>query len=169
MADQHTSQTALWLCSVNDNENNDTMSSRCHPSSALSLLVKQWHFKRATGRENKTTFLIQLTSQGLPESLTPPTSISPHQPNTDRCLPSRTRSSLFFWICVFCLLLADSVLHHPVKIHICWTWGVETVGNQSFVLGQINTRHNQREKERQRGGRKRAEKRASSSHPGCDG
>ncbi len=26
-----------------------------------------------------------------------------------------------FWICVFCLSLADWVLHHSVKIPICWT------------------------------------------------
>ncbi len=30
------------------------------------------------------------------------------------------RSFVFFEY-VFCLLLADSVLHHSAKIHICWT------------------------------------------------
>lgn len=65
--------------------------------------------------------------------------------------------SLCLLMCVFCLLLVDSVLHHPVKIHICWTEGAKTVGNQSLVLGQINKRHNQREKERQEQRRRRGE------------
>ncbi len=86
----------------------------CHIFSTVPLPVKQLR----GGKKN--CFLNSTSSEYLPDSFTsqhPSVLISQTQRDTT---PLLFLSFLCFWIC-FLLLLADSVLHHPVKIHICWT------------------------------------------------